>query len=155
MAKRRKKRNYTDEEKAAAVAAVAANGGNVKGTADKLGIPPKTLENWLKQTTCPHIANIGEQKKASLAIQLKALAEKLVGIAEKKAESLNAKDAMIAAAVAIDKARLLENEPTVINEQRGSVTHRIEHLASAFAAAAAREEASALPSHDPGKPLDS
>jgi transposase-like protein len=119
--KKRGRRRYTDEDRANALAALAANGGNLSRTAAQIGIPAKTLENWTKGTNHPHAAKLGELKKPALAEQFRALAEKLVGIACEKADRLNAKDAVIAAGVAIDKARLLDGEPTQINEQRDDV----------------------------------
>lgn len=40
---------YSNEEKSAAVAAVAAAGGNVQGTAKRLGIPCPTLRGWVRK----------------------------------------------------------------------------------------------------------
>lgn len=111
-----KRRRYSDDERANAVAAVAANGGNINGTAAKLGVPEKTLENWVKSVVHPESAIVGEQKKPLLADQFESIATKLVGIADRKAEDLNAKDAMIAAGVAVDKMRLLRGQSTAITE---------------------------------------
>ena len=143
MPKVQKKRRYSDEQRAATVAAVAANGGNVQKTAKQLGIPKKTIEHWVKQERHAEAAKNGQLKRGPLADQFLELAAKLVGIADAKADKLNAKDAVIAAGVAVDKARLLRGEPTQIDEHRGTVTARIDHLAAAFAGAADREEAKA------------
>ena len=113
--KRRPHRSYTDEEQAHACAAVAANGGNVNATARQLDIPAKSIENWIKQQRSPHVANLGELKKPALIDKLKAIAMKLVGIADKKASGLNAKDAMIAAGVWL---RTPQNELVLLDALR-------------------------------------
>ena len=118
MARRRKPRRYSDEDRANALAALAANGGNVNRTAEQLGIPEATVRAWANGDRHPEASQACEQKKPALADQFQALAEKLVGIAAEKADKLNAKDAVIAAGVAVDKARLLRGEPTQINEER-------------------------------------
>lgn len=116
MAKSKKKCRYSDEERANAVAAVAANGGNVQGTAKQLGIPAMTLKHWVASEHHPEATKNGELKKPILADQFEALAYKLVGVADGKAAALNAKDAVIAAGVAVDKMRLLRGQATTIAE---------------------------------------
>jgi hypothetical protein len=107
------RRKYSDQERAEALAALAANGGNVYRTSRQLGIPRKNLERWAAgEAVHPDVAEMAHEKKATLAERFTALAEKLVGVADAKAHELNAKDAVIAAGVAVDKARLLQGEST-------------------------------------------
>lgn len=112
----RKRRRYSDEQRASAVAAVAANNGNVQGTATKLGIPHMTLKHWVVGEAQPEAMKDGNAKKPVLGDMFESIAIKLVGIADRKAEELNAKDAMIAAGVAVDKMRLLRGQSTAITE---------------------------------------
>jgi transposase-like protein len=157
MAKAKPKpRRYSDGERSDALAALAANGGNVKRTAKALGIPEKTLANWAKGDRHPEAARAGEEKKGPLADQFQQLAEKLLCVALDKAHLLNAKDAVVAAAVAVDKMRLLRNEATQIDEHRDAtpLTGQIERLAGAFALAAAREEAGGVRADGAPKPVD-
>ncbi len=115
---RRIKRSYTDDERIAAVTAVEANGGNVYATACELGIPEPTLRQWVKGDRCEHLQPVHEQKRRDLARRFVGLAEKMLGVAERKADELDAKSATIAAAVAVDKALLLTGEATSIVESR-------------------------------------
>src|SRR5262245_44112651 len=104
------RRRYTDEERAQALAALAANGGNVKATAAKIGLPVKTLQNWSSGMVHPEVANLGQERKADLADAFESVARKLIGVADRGAERLNAKDAMIAAGVAVDKMTMLRGQ---------------------------------------------
>jgi len=112
------RRRYSDEERATALAALAANGGNVGGTSRQLGIPEATLRAWATGERHPEASQMCGDKKASLADQFEALAVKLLGVADEKAAALNARDAVVAAAVAVDKMRLLRGEATEISETR-------------------------------------
>jgi hypothetical protein len=112
------RRRYSDDERANALAALAANGGNVERTARQIGVPHKTLDNWSKGACHPAVAELGNRKKGSLSDAFEDVAWKLLGVAGTKADKLNAKDAVIAAATAVDKMRLLRDEPTGITDDR-------------------------------------
>lgn len=137
-------RRYTPEDRAAALAALAANQGNVARTARQCGVPRPTLIRWMQEqarvsgqsdtrptpvptpekTTPPYPT--ARRTAAILPIAVDALAtvfERVARLYLKRAESEEAvgktsgKDAVIAAATATDKSRLLRDEPTAINEQ--------------------------------------
>jgi transposase-like protein len=152
------KRSYSDVERAEAVTAVAANGGNVYLTAGQLGIPPKTLEHWVKGERHPEAAQMGQQKKGELAGAFRNIAFLMVGVAERKAHQLDARSAMVAAAIATDKAQLLHGAPTSITDltTKGEAIDR-HSLTAADLAASARLVAEAglgVPAHGGGQPVD-
>jgi transposase-like protein len=97
------KRQYTDAEKASALALLQANAGNVTRTCRDLGIPAATLRDWRDGEGVNHaVAEIREGKIEEL--DTKEVISRASG-----------KDAVIAAATATDKMRLLQNKPTAIN----------------------------------------
>jgi len=157
-----KKARYSDGDRVNALAVLTANAGNIRKTAETLGIPRTTLKHWSRGTRHPEAIPAAVIVKANLADQLEALAVKLIGVASQKADQLNAKDAVIAAAVAVDKMRLLRGEATAAVETRGDrmaifreryatggLTDRIDELAAAFEGVANR---TSLPSAN-GEPV--
>lgn len=101
------KRRYSDEERAACLAALAANAGNVKKTADQCGVPEPTLRCWSRGTRHPEALQMRDGKKPDLAALFERFALKCLGIADRKAEQMGARDAMVCAGIAVDKAALL------------------------------------------------
>lgn len=126
------RRHYSDAFRAAALAALDANAGNVKRTARELDVPPKTLEGWAKGRHSPVDAELRDQKKGELSDLFESIARKLLGVAEKNADALNARDAVIAAATAVDKMRLLREQPTEIKKSDGTVTLKPDPDPAAF-----------------------
>lgn len=127
-----KGRTYTPEDKAASLAALAANGGNLAKTARQVGVPRKTLALWAQRVqeatpadaTTPPKKGVAAEVAAMLPDASACLADKLEHVAnvltghltdpEKIADaSLN--QIAVAAAVAIDKMRLLREQPTSIS----------------------------------------
>ncbi len=106
------RRRYSDRDREEAMAALASNGNNVFKTAKELGIPPRTIANWAEGKSHPELANVGNGKKEELAGILEDFAYKAVDVADKNVGKLNAKDAITAAAIAIDKMRLLRDQST-------------------------------------------
>jgi transposase-like protein len=74
MAEPRTRRTYSAAERAAALAAYDDNGENLNGTARKLGIPVKTLGDWVKAREAN---TLDEETSAQLTIQKGTIAEKL------------------------------------------------------------------------------
>jgi transposase-like protein len=113
-------RRYSDEERAACVAALTANRGNLSKTARICGVPRKTLAGWAAQKAneLPSgVAKLRHQKKNDLAQLFETLAERMLSVANRKAQEMSGKDAVIAAAVAVDKMLLLRKQPTSINRE--------------------------------------
>jgi len=125
MAEKKPRRRYSDEERANALAALAANRGNVSLTAKQLDIPPKTLENWAKQRVHPEAAKLGDRKKEEMADSLRGIAWRLLESMPEKIPKASLKDTAIAFGIAVEKARLLRDEPTEIHEQRDNERERL------------------------------
>lgn len=116
---------WTDREKGSALAALAANGGNVSKTARQLEIPRTTLRLWargLRQNA--DVAEIGRQKKSTLADEFERVAEQMVaetlGMEHDPKESRYTK--MMCAAIAVDKMRLLREQATSIGGKTPELT---------------------------------
>lgn len=110
------KRRYSDDDRANALAALAANGGNVNKTAKEIGVPPKTIENWAKGDRHPEAANLGELKKLPMADALELVAWKLLGRIDELSDKGPLNQTSVSFGIAIDKMRLLRNQPTSINQ---------------------------------------
>jgi hypothetical protein len=113
------RRHYGDEERASALAALAANGGNIKRTANQLGIPEKTLSNWAKGISHPESAINGDQKKGNMADALEAVAWKLIEVMPTKVSKATLSQVATSLGIAIDKMRLLREQATSISGQGG------------------------------------
>jgi hypothetical protein len=111
------KRRYSDEEKATALAALEANGGNIKTTAAKLGIPRMTLASWANGGCSEAVTNIRHVKKAELADAFESLARKLVEAMHAKISEANLQATATAAGICVDKMQLLRGKPTSIREE--------------------------------------
>lgn len=117
-------RNYSDDDKAEVLAYFDAC-NNQRMAARDYKIPLRTLQRWIEQrdkqaegieTSAPD-ANVVAEKKADLADKLEALAHKLVDAAHGKIEDAYLQPTMTSAAIAIDKMRLLRDEPTSITQE--------------------------------------
>jgi transposase-like protein len=144
------RRRYSDEERANALAALSANADDVNHTANQLGIPRKTLENWAKGARHPEAAQLGQEKKPELADALEEVARKLADAMPAKIADASLRDTAIAMGIAVDKMRLLREAPTSITQTNGTapdgrrdLTDRLERLASALEDAADRAGAGA------------
>jgi transposase-like protein len=112
------RRHYSDEERAAALAALKANGGDSKRTAAQVGVPESSLRHWAKLPDRAAPAKLRAENEQDLAAKLMDLAHRLVDAAPKKIAKAGLRDVVVAAAVALDKARLARGLPTAINETR-------------------------------------
>ena len=111
-------RKYSDQEKATALTLLKANNHNVFQTAIELKIPRKTLEHWSKETDIhPDLARTCLEKQGELDALFEEVARKYLGQASDPfvVSSTAGKDAVIAAATATDKMRLIRDQPTAIN----------------------------------------
>jgi len=111
-------RQYTEADKATALALLAANGGNVFRAAKELGIPESTLRKWKNgEGVNAAVAGTCEKKKAELFDLFEEVSRLYLGRAKSR-EAVNktsGRDAVIAAATALDKMRLIQNKPTTIS----------------------------------------
>ncbi len=150
------RRQYTDEDREAALAALAANDGNVLRTAKDLGIPVKTLRNWAKGRCHPELttelAQMGQQKKETLAIALRDVAWQLAKAMPQKIGSATLLQCATSLGIAIDKMQLLEGKATSIaGTERLSDEQRAARLQELAANARRRRLAVFEPA---GKPAD-
>ncbi len=141
------KRSYSDEEKASALAALAANGGDVHRTSRQVGVPRKTLEDWSKgRGVCLAVADIRQGKKADLADRLEDLAHQLADAIPGKIPTADLKQLGVSLGIAVDKMRLLREQPTSIEAHDLSDDEKLARLRQL----AERAQARSLGLPDPG-----
>lgn len=111
-------RRYESDEQAAALAVLAVNGGNVSKTARELGIPRMTLRDWAAaRKLWPSVdAERVEDAKRDLAEALERVAWQLLDAIPGKIEAASLAQVATGMGIAIDKARLIRGEPTVVSE---------------------------------------
>jgi len=108
------KRSYSDEEKGNALAALAANGGNALLTSQQTGVPRTTLQKWADGAVHPCVPEMGQQKRQELADRLEGLAHRLVDAIPGKIADSDLKQLSVSLGIAVDKMRLLREQPTSI-----------------------------------------
>jgi hypothetical protein len=108
------RRRYSDDERAAALAALDAHEGDVAKTARAVGVPRKTLEEWAKGRHHPDVADLRQEKKTELADQLERLAYTLAAAAYGKIDPASLQQVLTSLGIAVDKMRLLREQPTSI-----------------------------------------
>lgn len=110
-----KRRKYSDKDRAEALALLTANGGNLLRTATDLDMPLATLEGWAKASvTHPDVTELKKVKIEALEDLFEQAARKYIAraLADDAVAKSSGKDAMITAATATDKMRLLRGEST-------------------------------------------
>lgn len=109
----RKPRSYTDAEKAKALIALDLNNGNVKFTAEQIGIPRITLNQWKnEQYINSDVIALRHNKTKELADRFEDLANLYIGQAVLTVDSAKGTNAITGAGIAVDKMRLLRGEST-------------------------------------------
>ena len=112
-------RQYTEDDKATALAALEANDGNLKRTASELNIPRATLTSWRDgKGINTEVSEKCHQKKEALSGLFEQACRVYLQHAVAKATvgKTSGKDAMTAAAIAVDKMQLLDGKPPTINQ---------------------------------------
>lgn len=110
---------YSDEFRAEALACLEANDGNLSATSREIGVSVNTLKYWRDEfVTPPNFTEVRNQKKDELSDIYERVARRYLSETEvdDKAKATSAKDAIIVAATATDKMRLLRGLPTEIIE---------------------------------------
>lgn len=117
----KKRKQYTDEQRAQAVAMLHSQGypdkkGALQAVADYMGVHPRTISRWFNGENNPPPDKLVSEKKAELADVYEGIAYKMLAHAGKDdvIDEMSGKDAVIAAATATDKMRLLRGLPTEI-----------------------------------------
>lgn len=110
------KQNYSDKEKAEALAIYDTLGGNLTQTAKKTGVPKSTLKEWRDGRINSDCAEIRTEKKAQLADLFENLAYSLIeSVDESTITQMHGQQRITSAGIAVDKMRLLREQPTNIN----------------------------------------
>jgi len=138
---------YTDDQRANALAALAANGGKetpgaISLTARQLGMPDRTLRQWANAERRPQALALSEQRKGDLASAFEVIAWQILDSIcpeDFKKEPLSRR--MVAAAIAVDKMRLLREQATHLSGQTMDPEARDKRLLELLRAAAERAEA--------------
>ena len=116
-----KRKSYDDKFRASAVVMLEAAGyptekGALARTAAHCGVPSPTLHRWFHGKNNPPPSELVTEKKGELADLFENAAYKYISHSVKVEviEETKGKDAIMAAAVAVDKMRLLRGLPTEI-----------------------------------------
>ncbi len=117
----RKRTRYTDEERANLVVMLEAQGypekkGSLAYVARYAKVPESTLRGWFKARRNPPPAIMRDKKREDLADKFEDIAYVMLDHAggEDVIEEMKGKDAVMSAAIATDKMRLLRGLPTEI-----------------------------------------
>lgn len=125
-------RRYSDAFRAAALAALDANGGNVKRTARELGIPYRTLAEWVAGRN-PVSAEDRAQKRVELADAVEHACDALTHgiVAAVKAGKASVQEMAVALGISVEKLLLLRNQPTSIHRDEKAATIDLSRLSVA------------------------
>lgn len=108
--------DYSRQQIEEALAAVAANDGNVHHTARQLGIPPQTLDHWVKRERV--LSDVQKLKRDELSSKLETIAHRLSNsILEHDLDIVPLAAKATAMGITIEKMQLLRGQPTSITEQ--------------------------------------
>jgi transposase-like protein len=151
-----RRRSYSDQEKIAALEVLQANDGQIRRTAELLGIPPVTLIAWKQEADAGRIGDVERLRpliRKVLDEECEAAAREFIAAARlpDKVEKAGTLQLMTSAGIAIDKMRLLREQATSIHTQQLSDEERIARLNELLATALSlpapvqSEEQSALP----------
>ena len=119
------RRTYSKADKAAALAALATNGGNVEATANALGIPSRTLQNWKdKAQRVPDFVDEGDKKASigELGKLFSDMALRLVGLVKGKEHEATYAQLMTGLGITIDKLPMIRQ---LFPEHKGEPTKDI------------------------------
>ena len=113
----RQRRRYDDKFRASAVVMLEATGypeieGGLSQTAKHLGVPLSTLKGWFKLEHNPPPAQLRNEKKQDLVIELENVAYLLVKAMPGKIDEASLQQIATSMAIAIDKMQLLKGQPT-------------------------------------------
>ncbi len=108
----RPKRDYSDATKAKALTALQLNEGNYSRTARQVNIPLATIRNWNLGMVNDDVTNIANHQKKELADRFEDLAHLFITQATETVDSSKGTQAIIGAATATDKMRLLRDQST-------------------------------------------
>ena len=108
----RPKRDYSDAVKAKTLTALELNGGELRATSRQTQIPLATIAYWRNGNVTENVTNIHAQQKQELADRFEELAHLYITQAENTFEHSKGTQAIVGAATATDKMRLLRDQTT-------------------------------------------
>ncbi len=125
-----KRRQYSDREQAEALALLDANDGNLYRTAQELGIPRSSLQQWAKgQGISADVPLLRHQKTLEYGTRFGEMVEIILdSVTPEDLAKASLKDKFISAAVAFDKRQLSYGEPTTIHNQADSYNAMAERI---------------------------
>lgn len=133
---RKMHRDYTIDQRLQALAVLDSNGGNASQTARQLGIPRTTIQRWAAGVGVPDTEE-GRQwleaERQGLADRFESHARRAMRLAAERLEDASYFDLVRGAAIAVDKMRLLREQPTSISSAE-SVEEKRRRLAELLAA---------------------
>lgn len=113
----RPKQNYSDKDKANALITLELNQGNLSKTSRETNISITTIAEWRDGRINENIKDIRNQERKSLADRFESLAHLYIDQATNTFEHSKGTQAIVGAATATDKMRLLRGESTINIEQ--------------------------------------
>lgn len=105
---------YSDAERVAALCVLDGNGGNVHKTALEMEIPVQTLLGWAKKKHRSYLHLLKNGMKGNMANAFEEVAWLCLGQSAGRVESAPLNQLMVSAGIAVDKMRLLREQPTAI-----------------------------------------
>jgi hypothetical protein len=150
MARQRQRRDYSDDERAEALAVLDANGGNLSRTAREVGVPRKTLAQWVTGRAALRVADLRQRKKGLLADALEDFGWQVIEALAGRVEQGNLVQLATTLGIAVDKMQLLRGKPTSINNDGLTDVERVVRIAALADAARARRDG---PAADGGHPV--
>ncbi len=118
----RRYQDYTEEDRAAILATLQACAGNVAECSRRSGVPEQTIRDWRDGKHAAPSPQSVDEKRKPLADIFEEIAYSACGVAPDKMEEASFAQVMTGAAIAVDKMRLLREQPTSIGEHREPAT---------------------------------
>jgi len=131
--------HYSEDFKVGALAMLRVNDNNITKTATQLGLPRVTLRAWAHR-----LSGITQAVEAKIPQHVKSLADRLDEIAHLCCDAIPGKiekaalsQVSVSLAIAVDKMRLLRDQPTAITQDL-TTEQRVEALKDLLDAARAQ-----------------
>jgi len=138
---KRARRTYSDKQIAEACAIFDSCRGNLLEASRESGVPRKTLERWVRgqsnrvsaASVAPEMATLRHMEGLSIADRLESLIGNILDVAPGKLAEAPFGQSMTGLSIAVDKMRLLRDQPTQISAaQDGAFAEMVKEYASKF-----------------------
>lgn len=115
-------RQYSEEEKALALSMLKASQGNLHEAGRLTDIPPATIRRWsLGDGYHPSVQMTLEERQKLIADRLETVIHRLLDIVPDKENEATLQQTMTSVAIAIDKMRLMREQPTQITQRETAI----------------------------------